>query len=286
MLRYSDEAKELLPRFYAAYNDINVFVEDEDDEIFYEKLLQRLLNNSFRIKKVFGVGGKQKLFKKVGEYLSNAGEEKVFFIADGDFDRILGISPPANEMLHVLDEYCIENFLFEEDAICSVMQEEKPSRSLEQWKKKFGVAVWLKGTIDILTPLFACFILLQKYETGKPNISLGIAKFLSNSNHPSVDPRKIDEYIEGLREEFQKQYGVDSKKEIEKIQRKMGSAWQDRKSYICGKKYLFPLLIFEIKRYCKRKLTVESLRFRLVKHCRLDSLASMRKQIEHVCCSD
>lgn len=272
-----------MPRFYARYNDINVFVEDEDDEIFYEKLLQRLLSGSLRIKRVFGVGGKQNLFNKVRKYSSDAAEENAFFIADGDFDRILRVSPPTNERLHVLDEYCIENFLFEEDAICSVVQEERPSKSLEQWKIMFGVAVWLEESVNILTPLFACFILLQKYDTGKPNIRVGIAKFLSNSQHPSVAPRKINDYIEGLKEEFQKNHGVDLGKEIEKIQQKMGNTWEDKKSHICGKKYLFPLLIFEIKRHCKRNLTVESLRFRLVKHCRLDSLASMRQQIEHVC---
>lgn len=285
MLRYSDAARELLPRFYARYNDINVFVEDEDDEIFYEKLLQRLLSDSLRIKRIFGVGGKQNLFEKAKEYSSNTAGENTFFIADGDFDRILGISPPTNERLHVLDEYCIENFLFEEDAICLVIQEEKPSKSLEQWKTTFSVATWVEKTVDILTPLFACFVLLQKYDRGKPNIGVGIAKFLSNGKCPSVDTRKIDEYVGGVQEELQGRYGVDFREKKEKIEDEMGHTWQDRKRHICGKKYLFPLLIFEIKRHCKRNLNVESLRFRLVKHCRLDSLSSLRQQIEHVCCS-
>ena len=285
MLQYSDAARELLPRFYAPYNDINVFVEDEDDEIFYEKLLQRLLSDSLRIKRVFGVGGKQNLFNKAKEHSSHPVAENAFFIADGDFDRILGISPPINDRLHVLDEYCIENFLFEEYAICLVVQEEKPSKNLEQWKAILNVAIWLEETVNVLTPLFECFIFLQKYDTGKPNIRVGVGEFISNSKCPSLDSSKVNEYIARLQEEFQTHYDVNFREEIPKVEQKMGDTWQDKKRNICGKKYLFPLLIFEIKRHCKRNLNVDSLRFRLVKHCHLDSLSSLRRQIEQVCCS-
>ena len=285
MLQYSDAARELMPRFYAVYNDIDVFVEDEDDEIFYEELLQKLVSDLLRIKRVFGVGGKQNLLKKVMEYSSHPMADNVFFVADGDFDRILDISPPLNYRLHVLDEYCVENFLFEEDAICVVVQEEKPSKTLEQWKTILSVDIWLEETIKVLTPLFACFIFLQKYDTGEPNIRVGLAKFISDGKRPRLDISKVNEYIVHLQKDFQTRCNTNFQEEISKIEQKMGGTWQERKRYICGKKYLFPLLIFEIRQHCRRSLDVDSLRFRLVKHCRLDSLSSLRQQMEQVCCS-
>lgn len=79
MLDYSVEAKNVKPQFYSAYNDINIFVEDEDDEVFYEKLFQNLLDKSIKVKRVFGVGGKPNLLKKLEEYTSaTKAKEKVF----------------------------------------------------------------------------------------------------------------------------------------------------------------------------------------------------------------
>ncbi len=223
MLRYSDAARELMPQFYAEYNDINVYVEDEDDELFYEKLLQKLFLESTRIKRVFGVGGKDNLLNKVREHLKHPLGEKAFFIADGDFDRIRGISWPLTERLHVLEEYCIENFLFEEEAVCLVVQEEKPSKTIEQWKTIVNVYRWLEDTVNLLTPLFACFIFIQKYDRGKPNIREGVGKFISNSKNPSLDVNKITGYIISIEKEFQMHSYINFQKERLAIVDKMGA---------------------------------------------------------------
>lgn len=283
MLRYSDAARELLPRFYAEYNDVTVFVEDEGDEIFYQKLLQNLFESSLRITRVFGVSGKENLFKKVIEYSEGKIIENAFFIADGDLDRMVEISAPPSDRLHVLDEYCIENYLFEEDAVCLVVQEENPSKTLEQWKERVNFLAWLENTVNVLTPLFACFVFIQKHDLGKKNIGVGIGVLISNGGHRSLDVSKVKRYVQRTKKEIQKCYDVNYEKEILKIERKMGRTWQKRKRNICGKNYLLPLLLFEIRRHCKRRLTVESVRFRLVKHCRLDTLLALRKQIEDVC---
>jgi len=282
MLKYSREAQELKRKFYASYNNINIFVEDEDDEIFYEELLQKLVDNRVQIARVFGVGGKQNLLNKLSEYIENPKGENSFFIADGDFSRIINACPQQNQRLHILDEYDIENYLLEEHAICIVIQEENPSNSLGKWKELLNFPTWLEETVNSLTPLFVCFIVIQKYDLGEANINVGIGEFITAGRPPLLDVSKIDAYVARFRKDHGKQI-ANIVREMSATQKKMGNTWRERKKYICGKKYLFPLLLFEIRGHCGRSLNRESLRFRLVKHCKFDSLSPLQQQIENLC---
>jgi len=282
MLRFSIEALKLKTKFYRYYNEIDVFVEDEDDEAFYEKLLDKITGNSVRIKRVFGVGGKVKLFQKVNEYVPKPAKRKAFFIADGDFDRILNRSFPATSNLCVLEEYCIENFLFEELAICNVIQEEKPTKEMREIKSVIKLNGWLEESVNQLTPVFATFILIQKYNMGIPNVDVGLGTFLSNSGIPRLKKKKVESYIASVQASYHARGNKKFKKEITLIEKKMGKSWRRRKRYICGKNYLMPLLRFEVKRSFGRDLNPKSFRFRIMSHCRFDSLSKLGEQIKIV----
>lgn len=246
MLRYSSAAKEALTKFYAFYNEANIYVEDEDDEVFYEELLKKVVGDLIRITRVFGVGGKGNLVKKMQEFTGSSAQTNEFFIADGDFDRILNRLLPTTDRLHVLDEYCIENFLFEEDAVCSIVQEEKPLRTFEQWKAKLSFSKWLEETIDGLSPLFACFIFIQKNGLDIQNVKIGIGKFISDGTSPRLDKKKIDEYIASVSSQKPVNGRMEFEKEMLKIIQMMGDNWQTRKRNICGKEYLMPLLFLKL----------------------------------------
>lgn len=282
MLRFSIEALKLKTKFYRYYNEIDVFVEDEDDGAFYEKLLDKIVGNSVRIKRVFGVGGKVNLFQKVNEYIAKPAERKAFFIADGDFDRILNRPFPATSSLYVLEEYCIENFLFEEVAICNVIQEEKPNKKIKEIKSVIKLNSWLEESVNQLTPLFATFILIQKYNMGIPNVDVGLGTFLSNSGIPRLEKKKVERYIARVQASYHARGNKKFKKEIILIEKKLGKSWRRRKRYICGKDYLMPLLRFEVKRYFGRDLNLKSFRFRIMNHCRFDSLSKLGEQIRIV----
>lgn len=282
MLRFSIEALKLKTKFYRYYNEIDVFVEDEDDEAFYEKLLDKIVGNSVRIKRMFGVGGKVNLLEKVNEYIAKPAERKAFFIADGDFDRILNRPFPATSSLYVLEEYCIENFLFEEVAICNVIQEEKPNKKIKEVKSVIKLNSWLEESVNQLTPLFATFILIQKCNMGIPNVDVGLGTFLSNSGIPRLEKKKVERYIARVQASYHARGNKKFKKEIILIEKKLGKSWRRRKRYICGKDYLMPLLRFEVKRCFGRDLNLKSFRFRIMNHCRFDSLSKLGEQIKIV----
>lgn len=285
MLRYSSSAQEIKPLFYRYYNDIDVYVEDTSDEAFYERLLEKIVDDSIRIRKVFAVGGKTKLLGKVNEYIVKPPSRKMIFIADGDFDKILNRKFPDTKLLYVLKEYCIENFLFEEKAIYNVIQEESPGKKIGQIKAQIRVNKWLEETIDRLAPLFACFIIVQKENIGIPNVKIGVSGFLSNAGIPKLDMNKVQTYMDKVKTIYETSWEKDFDIEIEKITKRMGRSWRTRKKYICGKEYLLPLLRFEIKTHFKRDLKLKTLRFRIMNHCRLESLSELGNRIEAICLS-
>ncbi len=158
-MEYSSGAQEIKPLFYRYYNDVDVYVEDNNDEAFYEKLLEKIVDDSIRIRRVFGVGGKTKLLEKVNKCIVKPSIRKMIFIADGDFDIFLNRKFPDTKLLYVLKEYCIENFLFEEQAINNLIQEESPRKKIREIKAQIRINKWLEETVDRLTILFACFIM-------------------------------------------------------------------------------------------------------------------------------
>jgi len=281
MLKYSAEASELKPKFYKHYNSLDIYVEDEGDEVFYEVLLGRLLGRSIRVGRVFGVGGKANLLAKLDRYLKKPATRKVFFIADGDLDRILRRKFPKTDYLFVLGEYCIENYLFEENAIYDVMQEEASKTSIKDLKGQFAVNVWLADCVDTLTPLFACFVLIQKYHLGK-NVKAGLGRFLSGTGIPVLDRAKIVAFVSQVRTSNPTVGDRDVDDALATVERIMGNTWRKRKRYICGKNYLLPLLRFEVKRNTSHDIKPRSFRFRIMKNCRFRSLSRLMEQIEKV----
>lgn len=251
MMKYSAEALAVRPRFFRHYNNIDVYVEDVNDESFYEKLLEKILDDSVKVRKVFGMGGKRGLFEALKVYQSKHHTRLAFFIADGDFDRILGKSLPKHKNLHVLREYCIENYIIEDIAIYSVMQEELTHKSIKQLKVMFGVHNWLVDSINELTPLFACFIVIQKHNLGLKNVDNGVSPFIT-SGIPRLDKSKIENYIRAVKGNHPLLGNTPFEQEFKNVENAMGGNWWLKKRYICGKEYLLPLLRFEIKRHTRK----------------------------------
>lgn len=283
MLRYSSSAQKVKPRFYRYYNDIDVYVEDEHDEAFYGKLLGKIVGGSIRIRKVFGVGGKPKLLEEVDKFIKKPSIRKTIFIADADFDKILKRKFPNTELLYILNEYCIENFLFEEQAICDLIEEETIKRRTCNIVAQIKISKWLEEIVDKLTPLFACFIIIQKENMGFPNVDIGLGRFLSNARIPKLDMMKVQIYLDSFKEYYEASQQKDYYIESQKITRRMGKRWRTRKKYICGKSYLFPLLRFEIKKYSNSDIKLKRLRFRIMNKCQFKSLSELRSRIEAVC---
>ncbi|WP_303678101.1 DUF4435 domain-containing protein [Dehalococcoides mccartyi] len=282
MLQYSEEAKKALPLFYSRYNDIDIFVEDERDESFYTELIKKITNNKLKVSRIFGLGGKENLLKDLQNKINSSSLSKQFYIADGDFDIILNRAFPNTDRLHVLNAYCIENFLLEEDAICSVVQEDKPNKTFEQWKSKLEFPIWLRESIELLSPLFAFFLLTQKLNLEIKNVGTDLSIFIDNSSKFLLDKEKINLWI---KDKYSAQSNLNAEyldKLLTSCMLDLGADWVARKNNICAKKYLLPLLRIYVTKKGGKSIDYDSFRFRLAKNCYFNSLEPLRTQIFQV----
>ncbi|AHB12902.1 DUF4435 domain-containing protein [Dehalococcoides mccartyi] len=282
MLKYSEEAKKVLPLFYSRYNDVEIFVEDENDEVFYTELITKITDNKLKISRIFGLGGKEKLLQNLQNKIDSSSLSKQFYIVDGDFDIILNREFPNTDRLHVLNAYCVENFLLEEDAICSVVQEDIPNKTFEQWKSKLEFPIWLKESVELLSPLFAFFLLIQKLNLNIKNVGTDVSIFIDNNLTFLLDEEKIALWIKN---KYSEQNNLNPENLDEMLKSSMldlGTDWGARKNNICAKKYLLPLLRLYITKREGKLLNYDSFRFRLAKNCSFNSLEPLRNQIFRV----
>ncbi|MEQ9413306.1 MAG: DUF4435 domain-containing protein, partial [Cyclobacteriaceae bacterium] len=104
-----------LPRFFAYRNDVDIFTEDRvADKEFYKSIFKRLFQGKIKINDVTPLGCKANVLDAY-DTQNPKPKRKQYYIVDGDLDLINGTNRKEEKNLIVLDSYCIENYLINED---------------------------------------------------------------------------------------------------------------------------------------------------------------------------
>jgi hypothetical protein len=109
---------------YRPLQDIEVYVEDEGSEVFYEELISRLLDHNHQIIKVFPLRGRENVLAECQVYNE---KHPALFIIDGDLSWVAGEPQPNHDHLFVNQCYCVENYLVCENAITEIAFENSGS---------------------------------------------------------------------------------------------------------------------------------------------------------------
>jgi len=278
MLRYPDNVLPTIALFFKSKNDIDIFIEDENDEEFYHVLLSRLLGNKTKINKIISLKGKQKVIEACKND-QTARKRKRTYIVDGDLDLIFD-NNIVLENLFVLERYCIENYLFEENAIVEFLHDELMIEK-ERIIKILGYKNWLKGISNPLIELFLHYSINHELKNGKKTTSNSVGDLcLQQKKVTILDLEKINSWIETISNEIKEEITEDKYQEIIYDRRnKWTSNIDSLINIVSGKDYLLPLLLF---RFAKFKtvgnisLNKDKLRFRLAKYCDLESLKKLK----------
>lgn len=183
-LIFSEDA--LLSRvlFLASKTELNIFVEDEGKEYEYEEIFERLLPENLKVNCIFPTGGKPFLEKAFKLFGSNEEYGKCFFIADGDFDIILGKKMIMADNFVYLKRYNIESYLLHKTTILNYMRPK-----LKKNKKETAEIIRYDDWLNIVTPffkkLFSLHCLVQKYHPEIKNVARGIEQFLDSDGFPN-----------------------------------------------------------------------------------------------------
>ncbi len=254
MLELSEEARRLTSTFLSYRNDIDIYTEDEEkDKEFYKVLFKRLIKNDIIINDITPLGNKDAVKNRCQNEPEN-GRKKIFII-DGDVSIIHGKDIPVMKNLFVLDAYCIENFLFDQETLIHFIYLNCATKSKESIIQEVDFEKWLGEYSELFIQLFIHFALANYfgvyytlYNANKYHIrTKDIISFSPELVAADIDQIKL-EILKSVDEET---FIFEQKKLIEKWTNCLNSLF----TVVSGKDYLIPILLIRVCLQCiKSKL--------------------------------
>lgn len=287
MIKYSNPALLAFPRLFAYRNEIDIFTEDNlEDKEFYKTLLGRLLDGSR--KKVIDItplGSKRDVIK-AHRARSSSSARKAIYIVDGDITIILeeNISDSSNFIF--LDRYCIENYLFCENAAIELAHLIAYRKTKEQIANELSFSTHYNYVLKPIIDIYFAFALCRKYEVGEEFTTLPC--FFGHKNSiriPDIVKRK-DEILTVIKKELSdKGFSGDEivESDMAVLRKKWPYTLDTFVKIVSGKDYLLHLLRSHICSATDGKkvyLDKDAFKLFLAKNCNLSTLSFLKNAIE------
>lgn len=186
--------------FYVQFNDINFYIEDEEQENFFFCILKNLFPD-IRIEKIFPLLGKDNVIEESRE---NIGNKKKVYIVDMDFDDILG-KIEENSNLFYIERYCIENYLLEKNAIVEYVIGERPRLSKRNVINQLDFEACIDSISQTITKIVHLHIVVQEKCNHLKNVSLNPERFVQFRNNAfSITDSEVEKYKNDIQAELDK----------------------------------------------------------------------------------
>lgn len=236
-LSFSEDA--LLNRvlFISGKNKINLFVEDTNKEFEYEEIFEKIFSEDFKLNCIFPTNGKPYLIEAYNLFGTNEEYGKNIFIADGDFDILLGKSMVNSDNFIYLEKYNIETYLINKKAIINTM---RPRLKLEKSKveKYINLDYWYSKILPFMKKIFSLHCLVQLENISLKNVGRNPNSFLNKNGLPNYSQcekyeLEIKSYIPDIEEKYN-QLNLTMEQ----------SSSDDPLKFICGKYLLTSLCLY------------------------------------------
>lgn len=276
----SVQAKAAKSVFFEDVNDIDIYI--EDTAFGYPKLFtvlfSRLLNDQYRVNKVFPLGGRTAVVEQHNEHSS---DRPSLYIIDGDLFLLTGDTVNNQSGLYKFPYYCVENILCDQDAILTIMDEEEPVKNLDDLEGLFNYQEWLLNNEDKLFSLFVEYAISMTLNPQEQTVAFKVSDLVS-CNKGELDNTKLLNRTEALK---QMSIGCSSLEAYESTRNEILTNFElsglNKLDVISGKDYLFPLLKTRAKSLVKTKISDLNFKLRLAKSCNVNSISPA---IEHIAC--
>jgi len=264
---------------YRPLQDIDIYVEDEGSEVFYTELLKRLVGRDARIAAVVPLRGRDNVIKKAQEYSAS---RPALFLIDGDLHWLAGLSLPTHPHIYVHPCYCVENYLFCENAMIQIVVENQGSLKESDAKLALDWKTVRDRIEKHLVPLFIEFAVAFALCPEVKTVSRGIGCLLRNSRKgspPEMDEEKIAAVRQEVKDEVIRRAGTVAYELKRSLIAEQVKVLADPIDAVSGKDFLVPVQMFEAGRVGGQKVQRKSFVFRLARHCRLDKLDTLRQKV-------
>ncbi|SDU17735.1 DUF4435 domain-containing protein [Pseudomonas moraviensis] len=275
---WSATASESIGLLYRELQPIEVYVEDSNSEAFYLELLNRMMVDEQKIKKIIPLHGRDHVLKNCSEY---DGGSPALFLIDGDLDLLLAEREQGYTNLFQLSAYCIENYLFCANAARELIVQgsgvikREDALPEHEWTSFFD-PVYLE-----LKNLFVVFAAARKAKPDLKTVAHGLGAIVSQHSKttgPVVDLDKIQILIENISSQCINEVGQQRWDQLIQEVNEF-SETLDFTDVVSGKDFLIPLMTFLIRSKVTGSMTTASLMFKLAKYCSLDRLEDLKKAL-------
>ena len=261
-------------------NDIEIYIEDTCCCIVdaYTELLRRILGDSYRLKNVFPLGGKNAVLKHYSEHISKKDKPRLYII-DGDIDLLIGSEIKSGEGLFVLDRYCIENYLICEESIHEFIKDECVQKVCAA-SDMAGRPDWLKQNCKLLKSLFIEYGIAISLKLGVETVSVPVRSLCNCETKYHLSREKTESRIQSLRDQCIAKVGIeDYIREKERILGRLSQNDCFVRKYVSAKDYIAPLLMGYLRECCKAKFSDPSFYARLGRYTPINEMQKLKNYI-------
>lgn len=274
MLKWPDRAKAAILKLFQPLQDIDVYVEDTNDEVFYRTILGRISGENLKIARVLGLGGRKAVIEAALSYTDT--ERRALFLIDGDLEWVRGVPFAGPRNLHRHPAYCVENLILCETAVTLLVSQDVVVLE-DEAKLRINFNTWLSEISEPLISLFAAYATANEFCPEYKTVSCGVGTLCvtRRKNSPKLARQKV---ITATRNALQAAADVvgqertdlfyqETLTRIRKLPRPFDA--------ISGKDFLLPLLHFHIQDIGCRP-TKRAFRQRLATSCETKAFDHLR----------
>lgn len=266
MLQRSPDASYAKAVFFEHLNDVDIFIEDtsETTKKVMSVLLGRVLGGNIRLSKIFPLGGCKEVIDVCVRDQERQGRKRVF-IVDGDFSCWGCFSYRSLKRLFVLPRYCIENFLVDEAAICSVLSDEIVGMDADEIVQEFSFTRWCDENLESLVALFKAYAVARCLLPSIPTVSRAVRTFVADGSG-NVEAAKVEKVVQEIASAVDERHGQGV---FQAALDELGVAPRSAAPMhaLSGKDYLLPLMLIRMRSIHSFKSTNASVVTRLAHRC-------------------
>lgn len=265
-LFYSENAMLTKVLFIANNKTLTIFVEDINKEYEYEEIFEQLYSDKLSISCIFPTGGKPFLKEAYELFGENPDFGKCFFIADGDFDKTLGISMINKDNFLYLTKYNIESYYFsKKSAINFIRPKIKKEKKITE--KIIEYDTWEQCIDPFLKKIFTLHCVVQRYKPELKNVSRSPHQFINQNGEPDLSG--FEEYKLEVKREIPY---INLEEEMTDMQDLLEKDYgSDFCSYVCGK-YCLHSLTQWLKSKTNKNIKTDDLKEALIRNLEIKEL--------------
>lgn len=267
ILRWPVRARAALAYFFRPLQDLDVYVEDTNDEVFYSELFKSISPSQVRLVRVIAAGDRLSVVERARTH--DFGSRAALFLIDGDLEWVRGEPPPDVHGVYRLPAYCIENLLIHEDAAVQVIVEEA-AISEEKARAALAFSEWLDQISEPLISLFMSFAVLNAVNPSERTVGLGVGSVIETRKQggvPELDRRKSEKLRRTIDNKVVALVGEERAKALRaKVLARVGCL-PTPVDIVSGKDFLMPLFEHRLRTCTCAPVRRVSLRMRLARRC-------------------